>query len=311
MTPGASKCGASLIQDPAYKGATVTTTMNPAPDHPETFAAAARAARSHADLARCALLLGRIADPALRPEPALAELDAYADRALASLPSPQAAPDDLVAAVRRVLFQEAGFRGDRNDYDNPLNSSLHAVLERRLGLPITLSILFLAVAERVGLQGDGVGAPGHFLVKYRDASGEQFLDPFAGAAPVQVEPLRRRVRELLGPEASVDAALVAVTPRQLLLRVLANLRGAYVRRRDDPRALATVEHLVALTPWALDAIRDRGLLRHRTGDFVGALADLSAYREHSGAASDIDQIDLVIRHVRTRIGQSAEGPADR
>ena len=250
------------------------------------------------DLARCALIVGRIIEPDLDPQPFLAELDQMGAAMAARLPSPAGGAGALVEAVAG-LFREEGWSGDEEDYYNPANSYLHQVLQRRRGIPITLSLLYLEVARRAGLTVQGVGAPGHFLVKFRDGDRDRFLDPYHGGVEVSGEALRARLRPWADASGrSLEPLLVGVTKRQMLARILANLKGAYLRQRDYPGALAATEHLLAMSPWALEEMRDRGFLHSKLRHYDSALADLEAYREHAAGARDGARVDALIERVR-------------
>jgi regulator of sirC expression with transglutaminase-like and TPR domain len=266
------------------------------------FAALVRGPDAEIDLAQAALALGRIEQPSLDPAPYLKMLEALATRVsegiAATSPGGNAPPETIAEQVVQVLFDREGFHGDGEDYYHPLNGHLHALLERRLGMPIILAILFIEVARRVGLEVHGVGAPGHFFVKYEGATDDHFLDPFSAGAEVPVDSLRERIREALTESTmSPEALLDSVTKRQILSRVLTNLKGCYARRQDLEGALGAVNYTLAMTPWALDAIRDRGFLLYALQRYDESLQSLRQYRDHAPGAGDLTRVERLIRQI--------------
>ena len=190
-------------------------------------------------------------------------------------------------AWQTFLFEDVGLRGNQDDYYDPRNSYLNEVIDRRLGLPITLSAIFMEVAERVGLDAEGIGLPGHFLVAVRDGGMRHFLDPFHGGAWLTREDLddlvgaaggghRRLLREWLAP----------MPPDAILARMLFNLRGVYVQNEDWRQALAVVERLRILQPASPEHVRDAGLLHYRNGSLRLAAAALQAYVTRAPSAPD-------------------------
>ena len=236
------------------------------------------------DLARGALTIARIGYPELDPGPWLARLDALArgarERAAVS-------PD----ALCRYVFQECGFHGNRDDYDDPRNSYLNDVLERRLGIPITLAVVLMEVGTRVGVRLEGVGFPGHFLVRTTDTA-RVLLDPFSDGRPVDPDELLARYRTSHGADAAVvppDAVARASTPA-ILARMLRNLLHAHLERRDREPALAAADLLLVLVPRAADVLRLRGLLYEQLECFAAALEDLRRYLELVPEAADVEPI---------------------
>ena len=172
-------------------------------------------------------------------------------------------------------------------------------------MPITLAVIMLEVGRRVGLPLHGVGAPFHFLVKYEDDLGEHYLDPFHAGRAIDREQLASRMRQTNpGAGPSAEAFLSSVTKRQILQRILTNLKGACVRKRQFPAALETSEFLLALTPWSLDERRDRGLLHYEVGALEHALEDLELYQEHVQNAPDAHRVAAILERVRTRLSDN-------
>jgi regulator of sirC expression with transglutaminase-like and TPR domain len=187
---------------------------------------------------------------------ARAELDAIAARVGAGRDH---------AALARTLYAELGFHGNATDYYDPRNSFLADVLARRTGIPISLGVLYLEVARRIGLPARGVGFPGHFLVRVDDpAAGAQVIDPFNGGAVLADADLRRLLAQVAGEAAVLDdAALASVTTPQILARMLLNLAGIYGRRGDLFRSLEVLERLALIDRDNPRLARDLEQLRER------------------------------------------------
>ena len=277
----------------------------PTPDdaHAAAFARLAGAGEGTLDLGRAALAIGRITDPGLMVEEYAARLDALADRAVVACGA-EAEAARVVAAVSDVLFREEGFAGDRRDYYNPQNSFLHDVLERRRGLPILLSVLFMEVAGRAGLVVEGVGAPSHFVVRYRADEEWRFLDPFRGGEAIPRSVLEARVQQALaGTSVSSEAFLEGVTGRQILGRILVNLKGCYARRGDATGALAATDFLLAMTPWAVEEVRDRGLLLYQLHRYDESLDALQRYVEHAPESAQVEPLERLIGQIEEILAQ--------
>jgi regulator of sirC expression with transglutaminase-like and TPR domain len=243
----------------------------------EAFAQLAAQPDARIDVARGALLIAAEEYPNLDVEAYLARLDELAHAAAARMGG--AASRAGAERLCRYLFGELGFAGNRERYDDPRNSYLNEVLERRTGLPITLCLVFVEVARRLGLPAHGVGFPGHFLVKI-EASPDVLVDAFAGrlVSPADCE---ARLRAVLGQDARLVPAhhLRAATPREILARMLANLKHVHLGLRDLARALACCERILLLVPDAAHELRDRGLLFAELECFAAAAADLRRFLE--------------------------------
>lgn len=253
----------------------------------------------------CCFLIGRIVEPDFDQLAALQRLDELADEARSLGPVSET---EQVERLCRVLFEQHQFRGDTDTYYDPLNCCLHSALETGRGMPITLAVVMIEVARRVGLELHGVGAPFHFLVKYDDSSDhtERFLDPFHAGREIDRQALSERLRATnQGAGPNPESFLASVTKRQILQRILTNLKGAGVRKRDYASAIAATDFLLALSPWSLEDRRDRGLLCYQTGQYIEALDDLQQYHEHAGNAPDADRVADFIERVRTRIAEGA------
>ena len=253
------------------------------------------------DLAPAALFIARLEYPRLDAARYLEQLDAMG-RSVAeriALLGPRAEPLERVRAVSGYLFEDQGFAGNRESYDDPRNSFLNQVLERRTGIPITLALVYIEVARRAGIRADGVNFPGHFLLRLPQSPGPPsadddhvILDPFHGGAVLDEADCQRLLRRHVGDDAAFDRRLLArASKQQILLRMLLNLKRIYVRMRSFPQARTLTELLLALDPSALTELRDRGLLAYHLNDFSTALRDLEAYlrftsRGDAGAAAE-------------------------
>src|SRR5262245_37988397 len=183
-----------------------------------------------------------------------------------------------VAALNDYLFDELQFVGNRDNYEDPRNSCLNEVLDRRTGIPITLSVVYMEVARRAGLQVEGINFPGHFLVRCPEQSGHLIIDPFHSGALLSEHKCRLLLQKHVGNEVAFSKSLLApATREQIIVRMLLNLKRIYVNMRSFPQARDVTELLLAITPSALSELRDRGLLAYHLNDVTAALRDLQAY----------------------------------
>ena len=243
---------------------------------PESDFARAIAGHDHeVDLFGGALAIARLGHDDIDGHALARELDLIAESIRERVPGrPDAA--SLTAAVSAELFGNRGFRGNRENYTDPKNSYIDCVIERRLGIPITLSLVFMEVAQRVGLECDGIGFPGHFLVRCGGDDGV-FVDPFnAGEQPTRAD-LLGRLEGRSSAFPSVDSFLAAVTRRQILQRMLVNLCVAYQGEGDPQRWVAALGFRLRLEPWNAALYLERGLLSFQQGEEALALADLERY----------------------------------
>ncbi|HEY5323509.1 MAG TPA: tetratricopeptide repeat protein [Caldimonas sp.] len=229
--------------------------------------------------------------PRLDVQSTLAEIDTLAARLKRRLAA-DAAPMQRLRLLNRFFFQELGFSGNVNDYYDPRNSYVHCVLETRRGIPITLALLYVELANQIGLDACGVSFPGHFLAKVHMPQGEIVIDPFTGqsmsrdALDALLAPYRRRsVKSGLG-EAPLGTFLQPAHPREVIARMLRNLKEVFRSSQDAARLLAVAERLVILLPDAWEERRDRGLVHAALGARFPAMADLAGYLEHAPDAPD-------------------------
>ena len=225
-------------------------------------------ARREVPLDEAALALAAEEYPGLDVRACLDRLDDLAERAPGRRRRLHGLAD--LGGPRQVLFKEEGFRGNEKDYYDARNSYLNQVLERRLGIPITLSLLFMEVGRRAGLPLAGVGFPGHFLVKLELGYGrELFIDAYNEGELLSADECKARFKHLVHGREFDARFLQSVPPRQLLARMLHNLKKIYVEQGDDVRAFWVIDRLLLLHPDAMDEVRDRGLVEARLGAEAG------------------------------------------
>lgn len=281
----------------------------------------ARLPDRHMDLGEGALLVSEIATTGLPHGRYLTQLDALAAAVRASLGpdtgelakrlGERAVAERVIASLREVLALREGFRGNDEDYYDPCNSYLSDVLQTRRGLPITLSVVYLEVARRLGIPLVGVGLPMHFVVKWplpREQGGDLFVDVFAAAKVWSYEECRVQIMSRMRSGAGVlgfDPRWTRpVGTRAILARMLTNLKNIYLTRGETRLALETVDRLLALHPEQHEELRDRGLLRLALGDPLLAAADIAAYAERAPDAPEIGRLRrrlLQSREMRARL----------
>jgi regulator of sirC expression with transglutaminase-like and TPR domain len=256
-----------------------------------TFEIEVRQAGDNLSPVRAGLLLAReCAYPNLRPSQYLTQLEELGAEAQRHLEHGDTG-EARGLGLAQFLFQTAGFRGNVADYDDPRNSYLNQVLERRLGLPITLSVIFLNLAAQSGVPASGIGLPGHFIVSILGDDGPIYLDPFNGGQRLSVADCAALVQLALGREANFDPVWLRPTPpRDIIARMLNNLRAFYSSVEDWPLAIRIVARLSALQPDVTTHVRDLGLMHYRNGALGRAAELLNEYLRRSPAASDADAV---------------------
>jgi len=241
---------------------------------------------SSLDLGEAALLIAEDAYAGLDIARYLKRLDELAEP-LRDRVRPRTSLWELVQTLNGHLFGELGFRGNVEDYYDPRNSYLNEVLDRRLGIPITLSVLYIEAARRIGLTVVGIGLPGHFIVEARRDTSSILLDPFQGGEALTLEDCERLVQDVYGSSVPFsEEQLAPVRKRQILTRMLNNLKKNYLAEDDPGRAWPVVEKMLYLDPDSALDHRDRGLLAYRMNRFAEARSDLRFYLERSPDAPD-------------------------
>jgi len=244
------------------------------------------------DLAEAALLIAKGANADLDVAHYLSRIEALAG-ALARRFTDSTSQTDRILALNQFLFEEQGFAPSIENYYDPRNSFLNEVLERRVGIPISLSVLYIEVGRRAGLPLSGVSFPGHFLVKCKVNDGLIVLDPYCRGVSLSLHDLQQRLREVRGGEVSraiVAGMLVAANKKQILARMLRNLKAIYLEREDYNMALSAMEWIITLTPADALEVRDRGLLYAKLECARAALDDLQRYLELAPDAEDVQEM---------------------
>jgi regulator of sirC expression with transglutaminase-like and TPR domain len=272
------------------------------------FAYETRLPEPQLDLVRAALRIAAAFNPGL-------DLDAYAaeielmSKALAQRAASAHSAQNILRSLNRYLFEELGFRGNSHDYEDPRNSYLNEVLDRRLGIPITLSVLYIEIGQRNGLVLDGIGYPGHFLVRWVSPEGlPVFLDPFyQGRVHAEEALLGALAAGGLAPQRA-RSLLAACTKRQILARMLQNLKASFLRRGVPDSALTASDLSLEMSPWDLDERRDHGLIAHAAGRHEVALADLETYLQYRSEAPDGHRIELRLASIRRELASRRSPP---
>lgn len=241
-------------------------------------------------LDRAALWLATIEHPGLEFSPYLELLDSHAAELGARLHSCNDGVE-FVAVANDYLFEELGFAGNAGHYYDPDNSCLNQVLVSRTGIPITLSLVYMEIARRLGRPVFGIGLPGHFIVKYDDGVFSAFIDPFHKGAFLSQTECFDLASEALGRDVTPDPRILGpMSQRHILMRMCYNMRGVYFQRREYPKALQVLDILLAADPRSADDHRHRGLLHLQMKNMRAAKDDLEAYLRLSPAAEDYGPI---------------------
>ena len=232
------------------------------------------------DLAEAALGIAATEYPGLDPARSIDTIDRLAARVEAG---PTLSALANIAAINKVLFEEENFAGNTGEYDDPRNSYLNDVLERKTGIPITLSLIYTEVARRKGVPLVGVGFPGHFLVKHPGPPAEIFIDPFHRGALLAPADCLALLREHFGPEAELKSEyFAAATKKQILARMLNNLKGSYHRRSNYSKVLTMIELSLATREDVLTDVRDRGMVYFAMRRYSDAARELKIYLKLAG-----------------------------
>lgn len=253
--------------------------------------------REQFGLAQACLLIAQDEYPDIDPAAGIAQIDGMAAVVRSRLPA-DAFVEQKIVALNRYLFDELGFHGNVEAYYDPRNSYLNQVLERRTGIPITLSILYMELGRRLGMRVEGVSFPGHFLVKLTVGDGVLVLDPFGGGEPQSEQDLRVRLQQALpkahAESAGIETYLVGATSKQIVARMLRNLKAIYIRDGKLEQALAVMQRLLLVVPESAEELRDRGQLYARLECFRPALADLKNYLRRRPDAPDAAEVGTQI-----------------
>jgi regulator of sirC expression with transglutaminase-like and TPR domain len=255
---------------------------------------------SAVDLARASLLIACEEYPELDVPGYLEKLDRMGSAVRAHI-GPGASPAAAVAALNGYLFDDEGFRGNTDEYYDPRNSFLNDVLDRRTGIPITLSMVYMEVARRAGLRVEGVGLPGHFIVKLLAPEGEWLIDPFHEGALLSDKDCQQRLDRIFGGRVRLEARLVATCGRkQMLARMLRNLKVIYGKQEDWPRALRVLDLLLRIDPGSAEDLRDRGIAYASLDCYGLAVRDLDAYLARAPRGPETRELEETVAALRAR-----------
>lgn len=244
------------------------------------------------DLAEAALLIASHEYPDLDVPRYLARIEELA-KSLQARIEPDAGVSQRISALNQYLFGDLGFAPNADDYYDPRNSLLNEVLDRRVGIPITLSVLYMEIGRRIGLPLQGVSFPGHFLVKCVVPEGTVVLDPYSGGVSLGLTDLQKRLREVRGGEVSraiIAGLLVSASKKDIILRMLRNLKAVYLRAQHFRNALSIMDWIVAAVPEQAPELRDRGMVYQELDCFRAAAADFERYLALSPGCDDADDI---------------------
>ena len=270
----------------------------------ERFAQIVNSPEEQLDLAEAALLIAKEEQPDLDVAAYLRKLDELA-AAVRSRLSDSPTVDDIILNLNIQLYREEGLRGNTSAYYDPANSFLNEVLDRKTGIPITLSVIYMEVARRLGLSLVGVGFPGHFLVKHVGADGEKVLDPFLGGIELDQQQLTAKLQAMYGENnpyiAMIPQLLSPASKKEILIRMLRNLKGVYLQKNDFQRGLSVIDRILLIAPDMAMEIRDRGGVHHRLGHIQAALQDFHRYLQLAPNADDAEAVRTMIRRMSAQL----------
>jgi regulator of sirC expression with transglutaminase-like and TPR domain len=252
------------------------------------------------DLAEASLLIACEEYPDLDVPAYLARLDEMGAALRARL-AREPRPERAVMALNRYLFQEEGFRGNAAEYYDPRNSYLNEVLDRRTGIPISLSTVYMEVAARAGLQVEGVGLPGHFIVRVRAGAHAILIDPFHSGALLSEGDCQERLDRIFSGRLKIEPGMLAPCGRKdILERMLRNLKTIYVKTEDYTRALSAVELILSVNPESAEDVRDRGVLYAALDCYDLAARDLEAFLTLAPRAPEATELRDKVADLRRR-----------
>lgn len=280
--------------------------MTPLEETLERFREAVAGPADEVPIARAALLIAQAEYPSIDVDGYERRLEDMAETLTQQLGRQPFRPRAraMIQTVNQLLFRELGFRGNADHYEDPRNLYLSDVLSERLGVPVTLAIVYAEVCQRAGLDVQPVGLPGHVICRYSpndptDEADELLIDVFNGGRILTRHNCQELVRGAFGARVPFkDYYLENLLPRQVIQRLLHNLKAGALQQGDEERAARAIDFLLALYPWDLDEIRDRGMLRERLGELRSALTDLEQYVRYRAGARDIQTVAETVRSLR-------------
>ena len=249
------------------------------------------------DLAKASLCYAKAEDPDLDIQKYLAALDAIAIEVESQL-SGKTYPLKVIKAVNFELYDGWGFQGNSKDYYNPDNSFLDRVIERRVGIPITLSVIYLAVAQRINFPMVGIGMPGHFLIRPDFEDAGIFVDAFARGEILFEQDCQARLSQIYQQPVELNPDWLApVSNKQILARMLNNLKFIYLHKQQIDKAVSIISGIIKLFPDSAEEIRDRGLLYYQTQRWQEAVVDLEYYLKIAPNDRDTDTIQFLLEKI--------------
>lgn len=254
------------------------------------------------DLVEAALLIARTAFPDLISSRYTQRLDRWAERLRSRLDALSSA-GDILSNLNRIMFDEEGFQGNQENYYDPQNSFLNRVLERKLGIPITLSLVYVEVGRRAGFPVHGIALPGHFIAGLLHASGTLYVDPFNRGEVLTEKECRDRIEAHYGPEAAADTGWKTPAGKKMILkRMLRNLKWIYRQLNQERLFFEMLQWILAVDPEAADELKQRGLLYEAMGNNMFAVTDFERYLEAAPAAADREMIETKIQLLQSHKG---------
>ena len=258
------------------------------------------------DLAEATLVLAKFEYPNLEVAPYLTQLDVMGKKVMEklALSGSPSTPVSRIKTLNEFLFTDQKFRGSVTGYDDPRNSFLNDVMDRRIGIPITLAVIYIEVARRTGIEIEGINFPGRFLMRHQQGPEEFILDPFERGTILSESDCEELLHRHTNGTVHFDRSLLAPATRpQILIRMLTNIKRVYLYLRSFPQARRATDLLLTLDPSGLVELRDRGLLAYHLNDFASALSDLETYLQLAarGKLNDEDrqEYDQLWDHVKT------------
>jgi regulator of sirC expression with transglutaminase-like and TPR domain len=250
------------------------------------------------DLAKASLYYAQAEYPNLNIQKYLNILDTMAEEIQTKLPQNRY-PLKVINTINQYLFDDLQFQGNDQDYYNPANSFLNEVIERRTGIPISLSVLYLEIAKRINFPMVGIGMPGHFLIRPEFEEAGIFIDVFNQGEILFQQDCAERLQQLYPHPIELEPRfLAAVSSRQILARMLTNLKYIYLNRKQFSKVLATIDGILMLFPDNPNELRDRGLLYYELDQWDKACLDLEYYLAMLPNAEDADMIRLLLAKIR-------------
>jgi regulator of sirC expression with transglutaminase-like and TPR domain len=250
------------------------------------------------DLARAALYIAKEEYPRLDTEEYLNALDSMAMEVEERLPSSRY-PLRVIQGINQYLYDDLGFSGNQQDYYDPRNSFLNDVIERRVGIPITLALVYLEIAKRIDFPMEGVGLPGHFLIRPAISDMEIFVDAFNRGEVLFAQDCQDKLNQMFQQSVTLRPEFLAnISKRQFLARMLTNLKYIYLRKQEVEKSLSVVERILVLFPEATSELRDRGLLYYQLGYYPQATNDLENYLANVPNAEDAATIRRLLGEIK-------------